>query len=54
VLSQAFHAAARRLGFRQVIHALMHDDNLSLRHSTRIGGTVFRRYALFGRETSAA
>lgn len=49
VLAGAFHDAARRLGFREAIHALMHDDNLSLRHSRLIGGKVFRRYALFGR-----
>jgi hypothetical protein len=54
VLSEAFHAAAERLGFRRAIHALMHDDNLSLQHSGRIGGRVFRRYVLLGRRTDAA
>ncbi len=49
VLAGAFHDAARRLGFRTVIHALMHEDNASLRHSRLLGGAVFRRYALFGR-----
>jgi hypothetical protein len=53
VLSEAFHAAAERLGFRRVIHALMHDDNLSLQHSGRIGSRVFRRYVLLGRRTDA-
>ena len=49
VLAGAFHDAARWLGFRVVIHALMHEDNASLRHSRLLGGEVFRRYALFGR-----
>jgi GNAT superfamily N-acetyltransferase len=40
--------AARRLGFRRAIHALMHEDNISRRISNRYGRT-FRRYALFAR-----
>jgi hypothetical protein len=54
ILSDAFHRNALRLGFGQVIHALMHADNASLRYSALIGGTVFRRYALFGRRLVAA
>jgi len=49
ILADAFHKAARRLGFEQVIHALMHADNLSLRYSALTGATIFRRYELFGR-----
>jgi hypothetical protein len=49
-LAAAFHRAATALGFCGVIHALMHEDNSSLRHSRLLGGEVFRRYALFGRK----
>lgn len=48
-LSTRFHAAARDLGFSTVIHALIHDDNLSALRSGMEGATVFRRYALMGR-----
>lgn len=48
VLANAFHEQVRRKGYREVIHALMHEDNLSARHSDRTGGRVFRRYALWG------
>lgn len=48
LLDQA-HLVARDLGFRNVIHALMHEDNISRRGSERHGGRVFRRYALMGR-----
>ena len=37
------------LGFRNAIHALMHADNRSADRSDRIGGEIFRRYALMGR-----
>lgn len=53
VLADAFHERARRLGFESVIHALMHENNRSLRHSRRLGGSPFRRYALFGRSLRA-
>jgi hypothetical protein len=53
MLSDAFHRNALRLGYRHVIHALMHADNVSLRYSRLIGGVVFRRYALFGRRLQA-
>lgn len=48
-LARRFYALAAARGYRRVIHALMHDDNLSARHSARLGATVFRRYALWGR-----
>lgn len=48
-LARRFYAQAAARGYRRVIHALMHDDNLSARHSARLGATVFRRYALWGR-----
>jgi GNAT superfamily N-acetyltransferase len=41
--------AARALGYTRVIHALMHDDNRSLRLSALYGHTVMRRYTLFAR-----
>lgn len=48
MLANAFHAMARRKGFSRVIHALMHESNLSAQHSGNTGGKVFRRYALWG------
>jgi hypothetical protein len=48
MLANAFHERARQRGFASVIHALMHETNLSARHSDRTGGKVFRRYALWG------
>lgn len=48
-LSSRFYAAARDLGFTTIIHALMHDDNLSALRSGMNGAQVFRRYALMGR-----
>jgi hypothetical protein len=47
-MMRRFTPAAAAAGFRCVIHALMHEDNLSARHSTALGATVFRRYALWG------
>lgn len=49
-LARRFYAQAALRGYRRVIHALMHDDNLSARHSARLGADVFRRYALWGRD----
>lgn len=37
--------------FEQIIHALMHDDNVSRRNSDKYAATTFRRYALYGRRT---
>lgn len=41
--------AARTLGYRRAIHALMHESNNSLNLSGRYA-TPFRRYTLFGKE----
>jgi len=41
-------AEARGMGFARVIHALMHEDNVSFNWSAR-SARVFRRYALMGR-----
>jgi hypothetical protein len=48
MLANAFHERARKRGFAEVIHALMHETNLSAQHSGNTGGKVFRRYALWG------
>jgi hypothetical protein len=49
LLVDTFHRTARELGFADVIHALMHVDNVSLDRSRRHAGKVFRRYALMGK-----
>ena len=49
-LANAFHRAIAELGYTQVIHALMHERNASLRRSGQYGATAFRRYALMGRK----
>lgn len=48
-LSHQFYVNAKAMGFETVIHALMHDDNLSAVRSGLNGADVFRRYALMGR-----
>jgi hypothetical protein len=49
LLGDHFYSIARARGARAVIHALVHEDNLSLKHSRSRHGEIFRRYALFGR-----
>lgn len=49
LLADTFHRSAIELGYSNVIHALMHVDNVSLDRSRRYGAKVFRRYALMGR-----
>jgi len=45
-LTEHVHAVARQRGYRRVLHALMHEDNVS----RRLGhGEVLRRYTLFSR-----
>lgn len=48
MLANAFHERAKKRGYSDVIHALMHESNLSATHSGNTGGHVFRRYALWG------
>lgn len=48
MLANAFHERAKARGFSDVIHALMHESNLSATHSGNTGSHVFRRYALWG------
>jgi len=47
-LTQQSHRVARELGYRRVVHALMHEKNASINLSARYG-KVFRRYTLFAR-----
>lgn len=49
LLGDHFYGIARSRGAKAVIHALVHEDNLSLKHSRNRQGEVFRRYALYGR-----
>ena len=49
LLSSRFYQAARELGYKTAIHALIHDDNLSALRSATNGAEVFRRYGLMGR-----
>lgn len=49
LLAHHFHELARDLGFKHVVHALMHEANVSLQRSAQHGGGVFREYTLFGR-----
>lgn len=48
-LAHEFHERVRKRGYSRVIHALMHEPNLSMRHSGNLKALVFRRYALWGR-----
>lgn len=48
MMANAFHERVRARGYSDVVHALMHESNLSATHSGRTGGKVFRRYALWG------
>ncbi|MES1157414.1 MAG: hypothetical protein ABUL73_06500 [Alphaproteobacteria bacterium] len=48
LLADEFHRRAYDKGFTRVIHALMHESNVSARHSDKLGGRIFRRYALWG------
>lgn len=49
LLADVFHRNALEQGYTTTIHALMHEDNIALQRSQKLGGEVFRRYGLFGR-----
>ncbi|MBV6656304.1 MAG: hypothetical protein KI785_00905 [Devosiaceae bacterium] len=49
LLADTFHRNALDLGLTTTIHALMHEDNIARKRSEKLGGSVFRRYHLFGR-----
>lgn len=46
-LCHLFHVAAAQRGYAQTVHALMREDNTSLRMSGHRGGEPFKRYALY-------
>jgi hypothetical protein len=48
LLADSYHRRAIELGFTEVIHALMHEDNVSRERSALHHAKVFRRYALLG------
>jgi len=50
VLIDQFQQAARRLGYRRVVHALMHEGNRSRQMVARFGRPM-REYTLFARAT---
>lgn len=54
LLANTYHQRALEFGFRHVIHALMHESNVSLTHSANLNATIFRRYALLGKVLRAS
>jgi hypothetical protein len=48
LLADVFHRNALELGLTSTIHALMHEDNIARQRSEKLGGSIFRRYHLFG------
>lgn len=48
LLTARCHQAGRKLGFKRVIHALMHEDNKSRKISSHTARTI-RRYVLYSR-----
>jgi hypothetical protein len=53
LLADTFHRRALAMGFTDVIHALMHVDNISRDRSARYAARIFRRYVLMGRRLAA-
>lgn len=51
-LYEHLQAVARAAGFTAMIHALMHEDNVSRRNSDKYARSI-RRYALYGRPLAA-
>jgi len=49
LLLSRIHEEAKRLGFKRVIHALMHESNTSRNLSAHYATNTFRRYTLFSR-----
>ncbi|MEP3276205.1 MAG: hypothetical protein ABJN26_09040 [Stappiaceae bacterium] len=49
LLADTFHRRALDMGFDDVIHALIHSDNVSGKRSAQHQAMVFRQYALMGR-----
>jgi hypothetical protein len=48
LLADQYHRRAMAMGHQEVIHALMHDANVSKERSILYNAQVFRRYALMG------
>ncbi|HEY9857812.1 MAG TPA: hypothetical protein V6D05_18850 [Stenomitos sp.] len=46
-LCHVFHRAATERGYAQTVHALMRDDNVSLKMSLKRGGEPYKQYALY-------
>jgi GNAT superfamily N-acetyltransferase len=53
LLTQSCHAAARDLGYRRAVHALMHEQSRARQISAH-SGRLMRRYTLFARRLAAA
>lgn len=51
VLGNLLTARARAHGYRYMIHALMHDENVSRNVSLHFSGAMYRKYVLFGKKT---
>lgn len=49
LLADTYHRRTLDMGYEDVIHALMHESNVSRERSERHSATVFRRYSLMGR-----
>jgi len=47
-LVQSCQTSAKALGYKDLIHALIHDSNQSAERSEKEGGQIFRRYELLG------
>lgn len=50
LLVDSYHRRAHDMGFTEMIHALMHEDNKSRHRSRHYKTHVFRRYALMGKK----
>lgn len=50
LLGWYFHEMAREMGFKTVVHALMHSENISLDRSKKHNGEIFRKYGLFAKK----
>lgn len=50
LLADHYHRSVLAMGFTDIVHALMHQDNVSLERSRQHKAKVFRRYALMGRQ----
>jgi GNAT superfamily N-acetyltransferase len=50
ILVDECHQIAHKLGYNQIIHALMHENNSSRRISQRYQSRIIRRYSLLGKK----